>query len=235
MKNEIYRKKDIDTLKDWYESQSMVGSEVRDIFSSLRKNITLYSKDQIDSIVNFLRRDARIVAELDQYLNRIEGEQYHCVITYRFPISTLESIHYLNLMIHFMNRKMFGRKYKQREKYLNGFCVAEYQKNGGLHYHILFNGITANYEIDRQGIQDILLMASSRIVRNCDIQKYEKIKEEQNRELASNLLKIFDIRGLHVKNVWDRGGIISYLLKNIKGIDSGRFSFLGKNGVAFDL
>ena len=64
-----------------------------------------------------------------EFISQNRPYRYMLTLTFRYDdITDEKAVKSMNLLIHFLNRKLFGTKYKTKNKCLRGFVVAERQE-----------------------------------------------------------------------------------------------------------
>ena len=67
-----------------------------------------------------------------------------------------EAISLTNRLLHFVNHQIFGRRYKQKNRFLHGVGCLEYQANHNPHFHLLINNkFLPLYRIERAFLSKI--------------------------------------------------------------------------------
>lgn len=144
---------------------------------------------------------------------------FFTTLTFGYPPSQVKMNCYLNLLLHFLNQKLYGRKYKQRNHYLQGFAFFELQYSGSPHIHFLFFNDHSFYAEGKKSFETHFF------------EEAQKIKNLNGK--GEPRAKIFFNEGLDVQQIYSSPHLISYLLKTMKGDDDRFIGVLCKDGVTW--
>jgi hypothetical protein len=228
------RLQDINHLEKWYRAQPLYGDTVRKIFECIKLNYQSYSQNKFRDIRNLLRTDIRLITEWLPFITEFGKYRWHLVLTFKNDIQKIEAFQYLNRLLHLINSKIFGKGYQKKRQFLKGIVISEYQANDRIHFHILIIDDGTLLSGDMRPFEEVVMNSIRKVVKNCFIQRYEDCKKMCGRVAASSRYGIFSPAGIYVKEIDDQKRIISYLFKEVKGIDSENISILSVDGVSCD-
>lgn len=224
------READIDCLIKWYHSKFNCGDKVKEMLASVKANCHEYEDHEFNNLMNLFSKDVRLLFQWLPFIHEYGEYRYHIVLTFKSNFSDNIASQYLNRLLHLLNSKFFGKNYKNKGKYLKGFSIREYQTFGRVHFHILILDDDIFWENEKLSFGDHLNNALEKVIKNHSINKYEK---EKNINKANAIKKygVFDQEFTHIKEIYEQQGIVEYVLKKIKGLNSDRIACLTVEGV----
>lgn len=134
------------------------------------------------------------------YLNFIRNYTYShsVVVTFKYDFTLRKSIDFTNKLLHFVNRRIFGKKYLEKDKFIDGFLIVEKHKSGRYHFNVLIKK-SSNIQYDEYELLDILNKCSNRVTSDVGKSGY----------------KIFGSHAFNVSDIYDENGAIGYDTKDI--------------------
>lgn len=146
--------------------------------------------------------------------------RFSLAVTFNNDHSLKTSFEYFNKLLHFSNRKIFGKNYIKKNKFIDGFLFVEKQKSGRYHFHIL---ITKNSNIgyDETDILDIFNECANRVTTRTGKSGY----------------KVFGDRAFHFKDLdkdyFYKKGAIGYSSKELLRHNNKSIHPLTINGIDY--
>jgi hypothetical protein len=144
--------------------------------------------------------------------------EYHLSLTYKFPLPESETKIYLNKLIHHLNCKLFGKNYKNNNRYLKGFVFSELQFKGTPHYHCLIKPDESFHINGKPDFKEHVLN---------EIQKIKK-----PRKTLGEPYRVFSFEGVDVIPIRDEY-IVDYCTKTFRGLNDSFIGILSKDGVTW--
>lgn len=146
---------------------------------------------------------------------------YHLSITFtRDDLSVEEAKGYIDLLLRFLNNRLFNRQYRNGRKHLKGFAFVERQLSGAVHYHIL---LFPDAVFLTPSKPDLLLLV---------LREAKRIKKINRTTGALSSRSVFSPVGIALKKAVDTG-IVSYALKTLHSLDEGFIGILGSRGITW--
>jgi len=116
------------------------------------------NKDKMNCNAYKLNRGWSSYIELDTYSHFI-------TVTFKYNYMLDKSYEYLNKLLHYVNRCLYGKKYIENKTYLQGFLFVEKHLSGKNHFHILISDKSKLNECDKD-LDNIFNYCTSRVTSN---------------------------------------------------------------------
>ncbi|WP_172840142.1 hypothetical protein [Solemya pervernicosa gill symbiont] len=155
--------------------------------------------------------------------------RFMLTITPKYEISDNQMIQCTNLLLHFINRRLYGNKYGDNKRGLTGFIAAERQnkrslnsechtdinkmrkhlkfgsKQPPLHFHLLIKEDEKNSDFTTAQFRRFVAKHARKITRESSNGSY---------------FNVFDVNGIDVTEIYDVNGISEYIAKNLENNES---------------
>ncbi|MBW9259070.1 MAG: hypothetical protein K1562_15775 [Candidatus Thiodiazotropha sp. (ex. Lucinisca nassula)] len=141
--------------------------------------------------------------------------RFMLTVTYKYSLPDDKSIQYFDKLLHFVNRKLYGMKYKRKGIYLKGFVFAERNKRGALHFHILVKDDAVVNQFSRFKFEQLVYRFGAKI---------------EHTSKSGHGYQVINNEGLDVADIYDEIGIADYLTKTMKMSESCFIGPLGADG-----
>lgn len=150
------------------------------------------------------------------YLDFIKRDTYsHFItVTFQYDHAFNQKINYLNKLIHFVNRELYGKKCYERGEYLKGLLFAEKHASGEYHFHLLISNDSKVTEC-KKDIGDMIYKSVPRV------------RSKKGRDGY----RIFGRDSMDIKAVYDNKGVVKYASKGVWSSNGTSVFPLSKDGV----
>ena len=176
-------------------------------------------------------------------------------VTFKYQHKDNEAIQLLNRLLRFTNRKIYGPRAIEKDRYISGFAFAERQQRRLTKQEIMLNKFRSNIT-DSNTISDKTAEQAKRSFNNDGVLHFHMLIKgdvrlnqfgandlkhliyEESKRLTKQAMKgheyeLFDLKGIDVRQVTDQAGLADYLTKEMKYVSANNISTLNKYGVEF--
>ena len=155
------------------------------------------------------------------FINSTGIFEYFLTITFDYGTSRQTCYKSTNLLLHRINQRIFGRRYKKNNQFITGFSFTELQKSGQPHFHIIIN-TDHQYALKNKPSFELHL---TRQLYKFGYNYFSLAQKKHNSLLINNVV---------LKPVYSQKNLISYCTKTMHlNCNSSFISPLSTNGMLY--
>ena len=119
-------------------------------------------------MIEFNQKEKHNINTLQAYKGLLTSPNNHCHFTLTFRDGAPDRIteKAMNHILSYLNRSLFGRKYKKKKQFVSGFCVRERCANHTMHFHNIFKLSDNGLQVSQSDRLRPLLSAGIKTINN---------------------------------------------------------------------